>query len=137
MTRPKDPELAGKQAAYYTWKGVKVRCINPDPKHVNYKYYGARGIKICERWRTSFEAFFEDMGPRPANTILAAYSLDRIDNDGNYSCGKCEECIANGWPANCRWATGSEQSLNKRDSKKYRKPFEWHVYVDKEGLVYF
>jgi hypothetical protein len=54
-------------------------------------------------------AFYEDMGPRPEGT-----SLDRKDNDGNYSCGKCDECKRNGWKANCRWATRLVQLLNKR-----------------------
>lgn len=68
-----------------------------DPEHGSYKYYGARGISVCARWRENFKAFLEDMGDKPKGK-----TLDRIDNDGNYESD------------NCRWATFTEQSNNKR-----------------------
>lgn len=81
---------------YATWTAMRERCSNP--KANNYHLYGARGIRVCERW-DSFENFIADMGPRPAG-----YSIERIDNDGNYE------------PSNCQWIPLSEQSRNRRRS---------------------
>ena len=80
---------------YQTWRSMLKRCENP--KYHNYRLYGGRGVKVCERWH-QFENFFADMGPRPSDK----HSIDRINNDGNYE------------PGNCRWATWSEQRLNQR-----------------------
>lgn len=81
---------------YSIWSGIIQRCTNP--RQPSYPRYGGRGINICDRWRRSFAAFLEDVGPRPS----PQHSIDRVDNDGNYE------------PSNCRWATAAEQRLNQR-----------------------
>jgi len=84
------------------------RCSNDSEG--SYRNYGGRGIVVCERWRKSFVDFYKDMGSRTS----PKHSIDRRDNDGNYSCGHCDECLRNGWTENCRWATQKEQARNKR-----------------------
>lgn len=64
-------------------------------------------MKVCKRWNDSYVAWVEDMG-RPKD----GESIERIDSNGHYSCGNCEECLANGWIANCKWATRVEQNNN-------------------------
>src|SRR5207244_2142332 len=71
---------------YRSWRGARARCFNPD--NPQYSGYGGRGLLMCKRWRQSFILFLEDMGERPEGR-----SLDRIDNDGHYSCGHCDECV--------------------------------------------
>ena len=76
---------------------MRTRCHNPNCRE--YKWYGARGIKVCERW-DDLSLFIADMGPRPDG-----YWLDRINSDGDYC------------PENCRWATPVEQQANRRNNK--------------------
>jgi len=92
------------------WLGLHGRCENT--KNGAYERYGGRGIRVCTGWAT-YEPFIAQMGRRPS----ATHSIDRKENDGHYSCGKCDECRANGWPANCRWATKTEQNRNQRTNR--------------------
>jgi hypothetical protein len=81
---------------YRAWDNAKQRVTNPSGR--KWPHYGGRGIGMCAEWLASFAAFFADVGPRPAG----GYSLDRIDNDGDYE------------PGNVRWATYTEQNRNRR-----------------------
>lgn len=83
---------------FHIWTDMQTRCYNP--KSTGYKYYGGRGIRICNRWIESFDNFFADMGQRPS----LQHSIDRKNVNGNYS------------PGNCRWATAREQGSNKRNN---------------------
>jgi hypothetical protein len=80
------------------WQGMISRCTNPAIEC--WKYYGGRGIKVCDSW-LKFENFYKDMGDRPMNL-----QIDRIDNDGNYE------------PSNCRWVTAKVNHGNRRCSKR-------------------
>jgi hypothetical protein len=74
--------------------------------------YGGRGITICARWVNSPANFLSDVGPRPRG-----HEIDRRDNNGGYWCGKCDECIALGRPANCRWVTRKVNDRNRRGNR--------------------
>lgn len=87
-----------KAPEYSIWAGMKQRCYNP--KGTAYHDYGARGIRVCERWQ-EFQNFFADMGPRPS----PRHSVERRDVNGDYE------------PDNCFWATPDVQARNKRDNK--------------------
>lgn len=82
---------------YTTWQNMISRCY--DKKNPSFKYYGQRGIRVCERWH-DFVHFLTDMGRKPS----PIYTIERINNDGNYE------------PTNCKWATQKEQSINKSNT---------------------
>lgn len=88
---------------YSVWGGIKSRCFNKNSSH--YHRYGGRGITVCERWKNSFDLFYEDMGSRPSPN----HQIDRTDNNGNYS------------PDNCKWVTPKENMNNRSCSPKNRK----------------
>jgi hypothetical protein len=83
------------------WLKMKDRCKYKTLKI--YKYYGGRGIKVCDRWLNSYENFLADIGRAPT----PKHTLDRIDVNGDYE------------PNNCRWATYKEQENNRTNNKIY------------------
>jgi len=85
---------SGPSKAYMSWVGMKARCFNPN--NSRWKYYGGRGITVCDRW-LSFENFLADMGERPKGL-----TLERLDNNAGYS------------PTNCVWASYFVQRHNRR-----------------------
>jgi len=92
---------------YRTWQAMKRRCDNK--KSEKWDRYGGRGVSVCSRWLDSFEAFLEDMGPKPSDS----HSIERIDNDEGY------------YPDNCKWASTGEQSNNKSSN----------VYIEYNGMT--
>lgn len=104
-----------------SWRAMLHRCYNPNNNR--YKHYGARGITVCDRWRNSFSAFYEDMGSKPT----LGHTVERLNNDLPYS------------PSNCVWATAKEQANNSRHNvwlvfQGQRKTMkQWSEYV---GLPY-
>lgn len=93
------PRDAAIPKVYRAWSLMKNRCLNP--KNKDYSYYGGRGIKICQEWIDSFEAFYRDMGDPPT----PQHTLDRTEVNGNYC------------PENCEWQTRTHQSRNRRTNR--------------------
>lgn len=112
---------------YNSWAGMKQRC--KDTNADNYKNYGGRGIKVCDRWLESFENFRDDMLP----SWKQGLQLDRIDVNGNYD------------PNNCRWATPSENAKNRRNKASVQSQYlgvawskktkSWRIQVEKQGFT--
>lgn len=116
-----------KHPYYETWSLMKKRCYLKS--HIAYDRYGGRGISVCRRWLNDFWSFVEDMGDRPVS-----FTLDRVDNDGNYC------------PENCKWSSRQEQALNRRKRKnqkypkgirRYKKSNKYGAEIWISGCFYF
>jgi hypothetical protein len=108
---------------YRSWCNMKTRCYYQ--KDSRYDRYGGRGIKVCDRWRDSFENFYEDMGSKPT----PKHTLDRKNNDGDYE------------PSNCKWSTVRAQNANRSISNKimgvgyYKKNDTWWAQLKVNGAI--
>lgn len=94
---------------YHSWSDAKQRCTNPN--NSAWSDYGGRGIRMCKALM-KFSNFIALMGEKHGNKT----TIDRKDVNGNYSCGRCQECLANKWPMNLRWADYIEQADNKTNN---------------------
>jgi hypothetical protein len=112
--------MAQHKPTYSSWANMKRRCDLPTS--TQYKYYGGRGIRYCERW-ASFANFLDDMGERPERM-----TLDRIDPNGNYE------------PSNCRWLNNDDQKRNKRSVPIYEhngKRMTLPQWAEETGIKYW
>jgi hypothetical protein len=97
-----NPDLPANKwpSEFSIWRTMLARCHRETAK--DYARYGGRGIVVCDRWRASFDAFLEDMGPRPSQS----HSLDRVNNGAGYG------------PDNCEWRTAKAQARNRRSNTR-------------------
>jgi len=102
----------GHSPEYRSWDHAKQRTSNPN-YYPGWHRYGGRGIVMCEGFQ-EFTNFLRIMGLKPS----IKHSVDRINNDGNYSCGECRQCLEKSWPLNTRWATIQEQYENSSHFKR-------------------
>src|SRR6266446_5602858 len=103
---------------YNSWKDMRKRCYNPNQRA--YKWYGGKGIEVCDRWLNNFDNFVRDMLP----TYFEGGTLDRIDNDKDY------------YKENCQWSTMSEQQLNRGNVKGFYKRKDEMQAMLKAGFTY-
>lgn len=103
-TRHGHCSFGGRSPEALAWQNMKARCFNP--KNPRYADYGGRGITVCDEWAASFEAFLEDVGPRPTSR----HQLDRLRNDEGYK------------PGNCEWRLPAENMANRRATRLIETP---------------
>lgn len=96
---------------YESYRNMLQRCLNEN--NPQFPGYGGRDRIVCEGL-ANFPGFFSVLGECPPKL-----TIDRINNEGSYTCGKCPTCLANGWPMNVHWATQKQQQRNKRNNVKY------------------
>lgn len=110
---------------YDCWANMKARCHRES--HPMFKYYGAKGIMVCQEWLNDFSVFMEDVGDRPTRF----HTLDRIDNNGGYN------------KSNCRWVTIQEQQKNRSNNNEYCGVFfetdrnKWRADIKYKGKRFF
>lgn len=115
----KSTHRMSKSVEYDTWCSIKSRCCNK--RNADYKFYGAKGIEMCDRWLESFENFYEDMGERPSG----GHSIDRINSEGGY------------YPENCRWATKKEQARNQSNNKIIEYKDKKYTLIELSEVLFF
>lgn len=104
-----------KTRLYGEWAGMKTRCFNPNSQR--FSDYGGRGITVCEEWKNDFKSFYDYVSQLP-HFGEEGYSLDRINNDGNYE------------PGNVKWSTAKEQNFNQRRTAKVEFNGEIHTLAE-------
>lgn len=95
--------ISERTTEYTTWCGMRNRCLNSESR--DYKWYGGRGITVCEEWQNDYWQFLKDMGRKPDPYL----SLERIDNEKGYE------------PRNCIWADVTKQANNRRPAGRNKK----------------
>lgn len=93
---------------YKCWDNMRSRCYNKNM--TEYDCYGGRGIRVCDEWKNNFQTFYDYVSKLP-HFGEKGYSIDRINNDGNYE------------PSNVRWATAKEQANNQQRTRKRLKDY--------------